>query len=425
MAQYVRGPIPGSIGQPPSRIYRTDSPSLSAREAENFTPAGIRLGTFKLFAELELDELYNDNLYATPAYVGTTGAFIQQVRPNVALKSDWNRHMLNAFATSNIGFSSVDASLNNYQDVTVGIDGRLDIQRRQNVYGAATWNRLHEAPGTPSAVAQTAGAQNGTPLTTYNLLSVSAGGYQKFNRFSVRADGRLDNYVYEPNSLGFSQGVIPNTDRNRNEWQQSLRLGYEFFPGYEAWVRGRLNQRTYLQLDANGLDRSSSGFDVVGGISVDLGGLTSIEAFVGFLRQNYVDTQFQPISTPTFGVTGYWNPYPVLWIRPFVQRTIDDSALTTSSAYINTVGGVEATYQYRPDIIAEASLGYNSADYLPQSGASASRFDQYAFVRASLMYSPTRRLFVGPQYQYLHRWSNQAGNDFSQNIFMLRLGTHF
>jgi hypothetical protein len=41
------------------------------------------------------------------------------------------------------------------------------------------------------------------------------------------------------------------------------------------------------------------------------------------------------------------------------------------------------------------------------------------------MYSPDRRFYLGPQYQYVHRWSNQLGNDFGQNIFMLRLGAHF
>jgi hypothetical protein len=378
------------------------------------------LGTFKLFPEIELDETFNDNIYATPASLGTTSAFVQQLKANIALKSDWSRHMLNAFATSSNAFYSVDGGLNNYQDLSVGVDGRLDIQQRQNIYGAVNWNRLHEAPGTPNTV-----TQPNTPLTVYDLFTASAGGYQKFNRLSVRIDGRLDKYTYQQNSLGPTWGVLPNTDRDRNEWQQSLRLGYELFPGYEFWARGRINQRSYLQLDINGLNRDSKGFDVVAGVLINLGGVTWIEAFAGFLQQNYAASQFAPVSTPTFGIVGYWNPVLPLVVRPFLQRTVDDAALTTSAAYINTVGGVEVTYKFRPNIDMEASVGYDTADYLPQSGATGTRFDQYAYIRASLLYSPTRRFFVGPQYQYLHRWSNQAGNDFSQNLIMLRLGMRF
>jgi len=42
-----------------------------------------------------------------------------------------------------------------------------------------------------------------------------------------------------------------------------------------------------------------------------------------------------------------------------------------------------------------------------------------------LLYSLTRRIFGGPQYQYIRRWSNQPNNDFDQNIIMLRLGARF
>jgi len=420
IAQTVRSQVPGSLGQPPPREYRTDSPSYSAREAEFTQPPGIPLGTFKLYPQIEFDETYNDNVYATPATQGITPALVQQFKGAIALRSDWARHMVNFFANSSVAFYSVDAPSNNYQDVSVGADGRLDIQRNLYVSGAASWNRLHEAPGTPNSV-----SQPGTPTTIYNQFTTAVGAYEKFNRVSVRIDGRLDNFQYEPNSLGPTQGVIPNADRNRNEFRESLRLSYELFPGSEVWVRSGFNQRVYSQLDASGLDRGSSGFDVVGGILLGLGGITSIEAFAGFLQQNYQSSQFQNVSVPTFGLIGYWNPYQPLWIRPFVQRTVDDTALTTSAAFINTTMGIETTYYVRPNVTFEGTIGYDSANYLGQAGVQGTRFDQYGFVRAALLYSLTRRIFVGPQYQYIRRWSNQPNNDFDQNLIMLRLGARF
>ena len=211
--------------------------------------------------------------------------------------------MLNAYAKGGFGFYSVNGALNNYQDVSVGADGRLDIQRNWNVYGGASWNRRHDEFGTPNTP-----NGPGLPVTVYNQSTANVGYFQTFNRLNVRLDGRFDNYNYLNNGLGPAQGVIPNSDRNRNEWREALRFGYQFSPGYEVWVRGSLNQRKYFQLDTSGLDRSSNGFDIVGGMIIDLGGITAVEIFAGYLQQTYVSGQFSTISTPTFGLTGYWNP---------------------------------------------------------------------------------------------------------------------
>ncbi len=288
--------VPGAVGQPLPRDQ--DLRPATEREAENYDPKGIQIGSFTLFPSIEADETFSDNIYATSA--GKQAAFVQLFNPALDLRSDWNNHMLNLYARSTVSLFSVDPSLNNFQDVSVGGDGQLDIQRNWYLLGGASWNRQHEERGTPNTV-----TGPGLPITVYNQTSANIGYYQKFNRLSVRLDGRLDNFSYLENSLGPAQGVIPSSDRNRNEWREAARLGYEFLPGYEVWVRGSFNQRTYSQLDTFGLNRSSYGFDVVGGILIDLGAVTSVEVFAGYLQQNFVDNQFAMISTPTFGVTGY------------------------------------------------------------------------------------------------------------------------
>ena len=81
------------------------------------------------------------------------------------------------------------------------------------------------------------------------------------------------------------------------------------------------------------------------------GGITSVEAFAGYLQQNYNNSAaFPTISVPTFGLTGYWNPIRELWVKPFVRRTVDDSALTQSVAYINTSAGLDVNYHMRPNV---------------------------------------------------------------------------
>lgn len=410
--------VPGAVGAPQPRQDRADPRSPAAQAAENYDPKGVQIGSFKLFPELALDEVFNDNIYAVPTADGKTGSFIQTIQPTLDLRSDWSVHMLNAYAKAGFGFYGVDGSFNNYQDISVGTDGRYDIQRDWNVYGGASWNRRHEERGSPNTV-----TNSSLPVTVYNQTIANVGYFQKFNRFSARADGRFDNYIYFNNGLGPTQGVIPNNDRDRNEFREALRLGYEFSPGFEVWVRGATNQRKYFQTDASGQSRDSWGFDIVGGVTVDFGGITSIEAFAGYLQQNYYNSAFQNISLPTFGLTGYWNPIRELWVKPFIRRTVDDSALTNSASYVNTVGGFDVNYHMRPNIRLDGHADYAVAAYQGVAGTPGSRYDQYWTFRVGVMYLPTPNFFVGPSYQYITRNSNQPNSSYDQNLIMLRLGS--
>ena len=408
--------VPGTVGQPQQRPGPQVDRTPSATAAENYDPTGVRLGSFKLFPTIEADEIFNDNVNATSNAIGKQAGFIQQIRPTLDLRSDWANHMLNVYAKGGFGFFSVDSSLNNFQDVSAGVDGRIDIQRDWNIYGGASWNRRHEEFGTPNTVTGV-----GLPVTVYNQTIANLGYFQKFNRISARLDTRFDNYVYFNNGLGLAEGVIPNSDRNRNEFREALRLGYEFLPGFEFWVRGGFNQRIYRQ-DSFGVDRSSNGFDAVGGILIDLGGITAIEVFGGYLQQNYVSGAFPTVSVPTFGLTGYWNPLQELWVKPFVRRTVDESALTASAAYINTTAGVDVTYNMRPNIRLDAHADYAIADYTSLSGGSSNQYDQYYTFRAGVTYFFTSNFYVGPTYQFIYRNSNQFNSDYDQNVVMLRLG---
>jgi hypothetical protein len=79
------------------------------------------------------------------------------------------------------------------------------------------------------------------------------------------------------------------------------------------------------------------------------------------------------------------------------------------------------TYDLRPNVSVEGHGDYSIADYAAVTAGNG-RYDQYYNFRIGLLYRPTRNFFVGPQYQFIHRTSNQVDSDYDQNIVMLRLG---
>lgn len=409
--------VPGSPGPPPPRPERPDTRPAAATEGERYEPIGVQVGGFRLFPALELNEGFNDNVFATPVANGQTPSFIQIIKPGLELRSTWSNHMLNFRATGAFAFYTA-APIQNYQDFSVGADGRIDIQRNWNIYGGLSFNRQHEDPGTPNTVTGVVGA------TIYNLSSGNVGYYQKINRFSGRVDFRANYYNYYDNGLGLAQGVVPNTDRDRMELQESVRFGYEFLNDYEVWVRGTLNQRLYnTQPDAAGFFRNSSGWELVGGFTIDIGGLTTAEVFAGYLQQNYVDSRFQTLQGPQFGLAAYWTPLKELWVKPYVKRTVNEAAFVGDSGYLGTSFGVEVDYKVLPNVRLNGRGDYSIADYQGSpSAGTTNRFDQYYLFQAGVMYSPVREFFVGPQYQYVYRNSNQPGFNYGQNVILLRLG---
>lgn len=404
-------PAEQRVAPPPGQ----DNLTPRERAAENYNAPGVRVGSFLMFPTLEADEMFDDNIYAASPSTGITGSFVQVIKPSVELRSQWSQHMLNLFARGAFAFYSAAAS-QNYQDVATGADGRYDIDRASNAYGGLSYSHNHEALGTPNSPI------GAFQISQYNQYSGNAGYYREFGRFRTRLDGRMDAYDYNNNGQGPAQGVIVNTDRNRIELRENLRIGYEFLPGYEIWARGGLNQRRYANNpDSSGLYRNSSGFDIVGGFAVAISSITSLEIFAGYVQQDYVDPAFSNIRAPTFGLSGYWSPLRELLVKPYVRRTIDDSSLTTASAYLNTSAGFDVNYNYRPNIRLDGHADYSIANYQTVAGA-AGRYDQYYTIRAGVLYLPTPNFFVGPTYQFVHRTSNQVGLSYNDNQIMLRLG---
>ena len=155
---------------------------------------------------------------------------------------------------------------------------------------------------------------------------------------------------------------------------------------------------------------------------IDLGGITAVEIFAGYLQQNFVSGQFQTISTPTFGLTGYWNPIAACGRSPtFVARWTTrrcrgrrlmstpavDWTLTTTCVPIYASTGMVITRwpTMRRLALARATNTTSTGHSVPACNTCR-----------PVTFSSDR------MYQFIHRTSNQFNSDYDQNIVMLRLG---
>ena len=99
------------------------------------------MGSFFLFPRAELDETYNDNIFATPNQKSSD--FITTLAPSFDLLSNWNQDALNLHAGAAIGTYASHSS-ENFQDAFASADGRLDIDEGRQAYGGLQISKQHE-----------------------------------------------------------------------------------------------------------------------------------------------------------------------------------------------------------------------------------------------------------------------------------------
>jgi Putative beta-barrel porin 2 len=403
---------PGPVTSP---VQTVPSPALP-ENAPHTEELGMPLGSFRLYPTLDLRAGYDSNVFAQPAGQQVSSAY-EAIRPSLDLRSDWSNHMLNFNAYGAFGFYN-NASTQNYQNFGVLTDGRFDIQRDWYLTASGGFARTTEALGTPDV----AFAQSPTVV---NTIPVNLAMFQRFNRLFYQASASLTRYSYQDNST-ISTQTLPSGSRDRTEYGENLRAGYEIRDGWDIWAQGGLNQRRYLQqFNTASQQRDSNGWTITGGSTLDLGGVSKLEGFVGYSQQTYINPG---LTTPAvvFGLAGVWNGYEPLVVRPFVIRAINETAYTNYQDYLSTTIGSEFLYTLTSDWTLNAGASFSLLNYTPVPGTTSGAFQHTDnFFRASLgaLYTVFPQLQIGPLYEFA------AGNgpdpatspNYNRHIIMLRI----
>ena len=325
--------------------------------------------------------------------------------------------MLNLNGYGAFGFYN-NAPTQNYQNFGVSSDGRFDIQRDWYVTAGAGFARTTEALGTPDVAFQT------TP-TVVNTIPVTLAMYQRFNRLFYQASATLTRFSYQDFSAP-NPSTLPGNSRDRTEYGENLRGGYEIREGWDIWAQGAVNQRRYLQqINAVNQQRDSNGWTVTGGSTIDLGGISKLEGFAGYSQQTYLNPG---LTTPAFvfGLAGVWNGYEPLVVRPFIIRSINETAYSNYQDYLSTTIGAEFVYTVKTNWTVNAGGSWSLLNYTPIPGNTVGAFthsDNFFRASVGLLYSLYPQLSIGPLYEFA------AGNgpdpatspNYIRNVIMLRI----
>jgi len=391
------------------RVFADDGPrgeTVRTRARPELDALGVHAGSYYLFPSITAGASYNDNVFYSDN--DTKDDFIYTVAPRVELRSDWNNHALSAVVGGEFGFYS-DYTDENYQDAYAGTRGRIDITRDSDMRGHLTISRDHDDRSDPNDVSGSA------EPTVFYLMEGGITGSHRFNRVIVTAGSDVRRYQYtDTDAVG--GGTIDNSDRDYTQLRPAVQVGYEFSPGYQAYVRGEGDIRRYDEDDSAGFTRNSSGYDVVGGASVDLTGLLFGDFYAGIRQRYYEASRFDTLTGPVVGSKLTWIPTGLTTVILDIQNQVIESTNANSSGYNSTAVDLGVDHELLRNLILSAGAGFRYDDF-----EGISRTDKYFQGRVGADYLLNRYLSLGARYRYLKRESDISGDDFDSNILSLLL----
>lgn len=375
--------------------------TVTERSRPAFDAQGVRLGSFLLLPQVSLSAEYDDNIFATQEDTESDTVFI--LRPEARLRSDWGRHALGLRAGGAFG-RFVDNDSEDFDDYYALADGRLDILTGTAATGRLGYQHLHEDRGAPNEA-------GGAEPTEYDLTTAGLTLSRDVARLVARVSADWRNLDFE-DVAAVGGGEIDQDARDRDEYGLVARLGYATSPNFTAFVQGGYNWRKYEQSGA----RDSDGYAITGGVALDLGGITTAEAFAGYRRQSYEDPTLSSNGGFTFGATVNWNPTPLTSVEVGIVNRVEETTVAGSSGFTDTEYRVSVDHELLRNLILGGYASYATNDY-----EDIVRDEDLYSAGLGVKYLFNRTFNVDVGYGFSSRVSNVPGRDFERNSIFLRL----
>ena len=399
---------PAPRGTPEEKQPLVRGDTVASRPRPEYDPLGVRAGGFLIFPQVSAFQGYNSNVFADED--DERDDFFFNLIPALAVQSDWNRHAVN-FSSGASYTKYYEFTRQDYTDWFVNGNGRVDITRDAALFLGGGFARRHELPGSPDF------DEDAREPTPYNVSNGFARYVQQFGRFRASLDSAIDYFNYK-NGTAVGGASIDNDDDDRLVYGGGPRVGYELFPNYEVFVRAAGNRREYDDTDGVPTpDRSSSGYNAVTGVALDLGGIVFGEVYIGYLQQFYDSDEFDAVQGVDGGLGLTWNVTPLTTMTARVARQVNDTTQTAASGIFTTQAGLDLDHELLRNLILNAKFAFVNDDY-----DGIDRTDNFYVGGVGARYLITRNFNASLGYRFVQR--NSSGdddvNDYTRNL--VRIG---
>jgi hypothetical protein len=415
--------VPQAPGAPPAIVPVHRRPP---RVLDPFAPIGVRSGAFLLFPSVELSGGYDSNPLRLSN--GKPSAETLTMTPQLLVRSDWQRHALNAdirgdyiwysrtfedvsptSGAPSLGTTGVPRSLDR-PSFDSRVDGRIDVIGKSHADVEGRFLVGTDNPGSPNVAADL------SRLPIYTQTGGSLGYTQNFNRLDVTLKGGIDRIAYQDSRL--TDGTTSsNDDRDYQQYSMSLRGSYELTPGVKPFVEVLGDQRRHdLFVDRNGVRRDSDMVTARAGTTFELTRLMTGEVSAGYLTRDYKDPSLRDLSGLVADASLIWVPTALTTVTLTAKSATDESIVADVSGALRRDFAVQVDHAFRQWLIGTFRGGTGFDTY---ASTGESRQDERFFLSASLVYKMTREMQVRAEVRRDWLKSNIATADFTANAALI------
>ncbi|MGZ0187714.1 MAG: outer membrane beta-barrel protein [Alphaproteobacteria bacterium] len=260
----------------------------------------------------------------------------------------------------------------------------------------------------------------------YNQASASITGNKRLGRFTMRGQGKVDRLDYANARQSGTFIPINHADRNRTIGSASLQAGYDYQEGSNIYLRIEGIASDYHdKADDAGFDRDSHGVDLRVGANVDLGGVTSGGAYVGYRGQYYEDggpaqLNESEVEALILGANVTSNITKLTTIHGRVERGVFESTLVGSPGGISNRVEIGADHELLRNLLLNANFSSRFFDF-----EGVDRDDFGLLLQFGATYLVNRHLTLDGGFEHERNRSDgsRQGIDNTSNRIMIRLTT--
>ncbi|NPV24598.1 outer membrane beta-barrel protein [Bradyrhizobium sp. 81013] len=374
----------------PERNLNTVKPQPVTAEAKPYDPTGLTVGSFLVKPAVEIQAGYDTNPTRRNAGPGSPVAI---VATEVAVRSQWERHQLNADLR---GAYTEDTNVRSLSHPTfeARAQGRYDVTEGTAVTGEARF--VNDALALPGAL----------KLPRATTFGGSAGVLQKIGPTEIAFKGSADRVVFN-DAMITANVPLRTRDRNYTQPGAQVRVTYVLTPNISPFIDMSFDRRNHdLQVDFNGQRRDSTGISGRAGAVVNMGSLTG-EASVGYLTRRMDSPMMPNISGVIADATLAWAATDATTFVLVARSQASETPAINVSGILSRDVILQMDHQFEPWLIGTLRAGYGQDQFV-----GSGRVDQRMFVAAAGTYKVNRNIQLKSEVRTEWTRSNIPLNNF-------------
>ncbi len=363
-----------------------------------------KLASFEIRPKLELETVYDDNIFRENANESDDVIFI--TNPEIEIESDWVNHSV-ALKLSSEYARHRDFNSEDYFDYRAAFENRLDIGLFTTLRSSVFVERETESRSSLDSL-----RASPSPARQLNYGFESTLEYDSdVGLLRTRLSGRRADWR--------DTGDIDNDTRDEDTLELVQRVGYTVSPGTTLFIEPAVGTDQFvLGTDRSGLDKDSKSYRARAGVTWDASGVTFVEVGVGWERELFESPSLKDIGGLSYEGRVLWNPTDLMTLDLQFGREIGETTASTQSGRV--IDMVELSVDYAPlhNVIFDGLVGFEHDEF-----RGIGRVDKNFAGALGVKYLINRFFFARLNYEFDERESDSPTSNFTNNRITLSLGS--